>query len=215
MSPDTGTSRRARNDAPHNAREMAALVIRRVLAATFAMLARTSSATCRHGAAARKHAPHGDSPRRARHHQRHHGSATQRPTRLSRYHDSPTARSENPNSAHAQPAHMTREHVEHLKSIRSPRPSEHTPARPHAGPDRHFRLPPIASADLLANRDSLVIIDHPHHMSVMIHVAHAVEPVWHCGSCGAPLMIGVQPGQILAIVLRCPACRAYNDTRWR
>lgn len=33
-----------------------------------------------------------------------------------------------------------------------------------------------------------------------------------CGTCGAPLGVGVHRGQFAGIVLRCSSCRAFNDT---
>lgn len=35
---------------------------------------------------------------------------------------------------------------------------------------------------------------------------------YDCGTCGEPLMRGVQKGQVRGIVLRCGACCSYNDT---
>jgi hypothetical protein len=35
-----------------------------------------------------------------------------------------------------------------------------------------------------------------------------------CGACGAPLIVGVSRGAITDLVLRCPACGAFNDTKW-
>jgi hypothetical protein len=37
-------------------------------------------------------------------------------------------------------------------------------------------------------------------------------PVHTCGSCEAPLLVGVGPAQVQNIVLRCNACGAYNET---
>jgi len=33
-----------------------------------------------------------------------------------------------------------------------------------------------------------------------------------CGTCDAPLVVGMAPGQVVGIVLRCAACGAFNDT---
>jgi SEC-C motif-containing protein len=32
-----------------------------------------------------------------------------------------------------------------------------------------------------------------------------------CGSCGAPLAVGIRPGLISSVVLQCAACRAFNE----
>lgn len=33
-----------------------------------------------------------------------------------------------------------------------------------------------------------------------------------CGSCAAPLIVGLPPGRVSRLVLRCNACGSYNDT---
>ena len=33
-----------------------------------------------------------------------------------------------------------------------------------------------------------------------------------CGGCGATLVVGMNRGELQAVVLHCPACGAYNDT---
>jgi hypothetical protein len=77
---------------------------------------------------------------------------------------------------------------------------------------RHFTLALMSPSDVEADRDQLLIIDNPREDGLMLHVRDAVEPVWDCGSCGVALMIGVQPDQGIELVVRCPTCRAYNQT---
>lgn len=41
---------------------------------------------------------------------------------------------------------------------------------------------------------------------------HASEISFDCGRCGAPLMVGMARGQVVALVLQCASCGAFNDT---
>lgn len=36
--------------------------------------------------------------------------------------------------------------------------------------------------------------------------------VWTCGSCGAWILDGMEPGQVQNLVFRCHSCGAYNET---
>ncbi len=79
-------------------------------------------------------------------------------------------------------------------------------------PERRFKLTLLTAEDVEDNRDSFLIIESQNRETRVIIDVGDAEPVWECGSCGSALMVGVQPGQVRAIVLRCPTCRAYNHT---
>jgi ribosomal protein S27AE len=46
--------------------------------------------------------------------------------------------------------------------------------------------------------------------TVQMAAQKSADPIWVCGGCGAPLAVGMQPGQMLGRVLRCGKCRSYN-----
>ena len=53
----------------------------------------------------------------------------------------------------------------------------------------------------------LVISESP---GAFLKVEGVDDPEHVCGGCGKVLLIGMQPGQMSGVVLRCP-CGAYND----
>ncbi len=77
-------------------------------------------------------------------------------------------------------------------------------------------LPPITS------HIRLKVIPPPLHNSrpvfektgegTLLFQGYATGVSFDCGKCSAPLMQGLHPGQVQAIVLRCNACGTHNDT---
>ena len=78
----------------------------------------------------------------------------------------------------------------------------------------HVKLTLIPQADILADRDhfNVLVCDNADGTTVIIRATEASGPVSDCGSCGVPLMVGIQRGQVKEFVLLCPACGAYNHT---
>jgi hypothetical protein len=46
--------------------------------------------------------------------------------------------------------------------------------------------------------------------TILVASEQAMEPIWVCGGCDAPLAIGTSPRQLIKRVLRCGKCRSYN-----
>jgi len=46
--------------------------------------------------------------------------------------------------------------------------------------------------------------------TILVASQQAMEPIWVCGGCDAPLAVGTSPGQLIKRVLRCGKCRSYN-----
>ena len=69
------------------------------------------------------------------------------------------------------------------------------------------KLKLIPAAKLKSGKAS--IIDGSDNPGPMFRVEGAAEPEHVCGACGKVLLIGMRPGQMSDIVLRC-SCGAYN-----
>lgn len=41
---------------------------------------------------------------------------------------------------------------------------------------------------------------------------HEADLSYDCGTCGAPLAVGVRPGQLSNLVLQCSHCKSFNET---
>jgi DNA-directed RNA polymerase subunit RPC12/RpoP len=41
---------------------------------------------------------------------------------------------------------------------------------------------------------------------------HEADLSYDCGTCGAPLAVGVRPGQLSNLVLQCSDCKSFNET---
>ena len=72
----------------------------------------------------------------------------------------------------------------------------------------------LVPAEVVAqHKGELIVLDS--HLAagetVALRDSSQPGPTYECGSCGSPLMVGVQPDQVTGIVLRCSMCRAYND----
>lgn len=80
--------------------------------------------------------------------------------------------------------------------------------------EKHITLKLIPAAKipkLEARGLGILDADLPNGETVIVRNEDETEPIYDCGSCGSPLLVGIQPGQMRDVVLRCSMCRAYND----
>jgi len=71
----------------------------------------------------------------------------------------------------------------------------------------HVRLPVIPEPD--PGTRSVFLREGE---GTIFFAGHFSELSLDCGTCQAPLVVGMAPGQVAGIVLRCAACGAFNDT---
>ena len=76
--------------------------------------------------------------------------------------------------------------------------------------EEHAALTVIPDAEVDPKTMSILSPMHRSEQTVLFRGEGRTTPVWDCGSCSSPLLVGISRGQIVNVVLQCPKCLAYN-----
>lgn len=88
--------------------------------------------------------------------------------------------------------------------------------------DCHEPLVITNKPPIISQKVKLKVIPQPEHNARSVFIKQGIgtvliqgytsEIALCCGNCEAPIIIGVEPKQIIGVVFKCNSCGAFNDT---